>query len=208
MHFTAHLWKQYLITFTRRLAVNNIKSKQHKYSHSFLTLTAKLTLRKMGAGSLRTFWNIWLFLSPVQHFCPSAISQVPPCGQPLSPHSANLREYQDTGRTQAFWQPLVSPVLGFPPGQGKQGGPLSGGQLSLPSVLGVHPLLPLSHLSLWITLQLVSPRFVPGFPSDVTCHQSLPWPPTPANPCPHPLFSHPNLAFFPGTCYYLTLYYV
>ena len=123
MHFTAHLWKQYLITFTRRLAVNNIKSKQYKYSHSFLTLTAKLTLRKMGAGSLRTFWNVWLFLSPVQHFCPSAISQVPPCGQPLSPHSANLREYQDTGRTQAFWQPLVSPVLGFPPGQGKQGGP-------------------------------------------------------------------------------------
>lgn len=67
-------------------------------------------------------------------------------------------------RTQAFWQPSVSPVLGFPPGQGKEGGPPLQRTTSLLSALGVHPLLLRSHLSLGITSQPVSPRFAPVSP--------------------------------------------
>lgn len=80
---------------------------------------------------------------------------------PTVPTSESIRTQDAHKPSGSLWCHLSWASL---QGRGSKVAPLSRGQLSLPSVLGVHPLLPLSHLSLWITLQLVSPRFVPVSP--------------------------------------------
>lgn len=90
----------------------------------------------MGAGSLRTFWNVWLFLSPLQQFCPKAISQAPPCGQPLSPHLRKGWQRQPQSahkpsgslRCHLSWASLQ--------GRGRKVAPLSRGQLAFCRHLG------------------------------------------------------------------------
>lgn len=148
----------------------------------------------MGAGSLRTFWNVWLFSLHFNNSAPTPSPKAPPCGQPLSPHLRKGWQRQPHRRTQAFWQPSGSPVLGLPSRAGEKVAP-SPETLTfcwhLGSILSCFAATSASG-----SPQPVSPRFAPVSPQMPPATRVFLNPLLPSTPVPTLSSLSPNLAFF------------